>query len=173
MAGAPIFQVRAVGSYEQLPGCPDYVASSLGAERTAYVCKNECYNPSDRRRLISRIEVVRIRPQISADEPIAPLIEDPWRSLRCQPDPAGCAVTFTDPEYETDGRNTVYYVRAIETPAPGINAGGVRCENDAAGDCVAVDLCSGGVEDECLAPQEPKAWSSPIYVDRPAGPTNS
>jgi hypothetical protein len=173
MAGAPIFQVRAVGSYEQLPGCPDYVVSSLGAERTAYVCKNECYNPSDRRRLISRIEIVRIRPQISADEPIAPLIEDPWRSIRCQPDPSGCAISFSDPEYETDGRNTVYYVRAIETPAPGINAGGVRCEYDDSGKCVDVDLCSGGIEDECLAPQEPKAWSSPIYVDRPSGTKSS
>jgi hypothetical protein len=167
MQGAPIFQVRAVGSYEQRPGCPDYVVSGLGAERVQHVCKNECYNPSDRRRLISRIEVVRIRPQTAPDEPVAPLIEDPWRSFRCQPDPAGCVVTFTDPEYERAGRDTLYYVRAVETPKPGINAGGVRCRTDDAGRCVEVALCEDD-DDECLAPHEPRAWSSPIFVDRPA-----
>jgi hypothetical protein len=39
----------------------------------------ECYNPYDERYLIERIEVVRIRPQTSADEKADNLIEDPWR----------------------------------------------------------------------------------------------
>lgn len=166
MQGTPIFQARAVGSYEQLPGCPDYVVSGLGPDRVENVCKSECYHPSDRRRLISRIEVVRIRPQQSPDESVASLIEDPWRSFRCQPDPAGCAITFTDPDYERDGRASVYYVRAIETPTPAINAGGVNCELDADGRCVDVDLCTDD-DGDCLASYEPKAWSSPIYVDPP------
>ena len=166
MAGAPIFQVRAVGSPEQRPGCPDYVVSGLGAGEVERLCKGECFHPTDRRRLLTRIEVVRIRPQTSADEPIAPLIEDPWRSFRCLPDPAGCAVTFSDPDYERAARPTVYYVRAIEEPAPAINAGGVRCRRDAAGACAEVDLCDDPA-DECLSPHEPRAWSSPIFVDPP------
>jgi len=76
-------------------------------------------------------------------------------------------VTFSDPDYERASRDTVYYVRAIEMPTPGINAGGVRCRYDDAGRCVDVDLCQAD-DDECLAPYEPKAWSSPIFVDRPA-----
>jgi len=166
MRGTPIFQARAVGSYEQLPGCPEYAVSGLGPAEIERVCKGECYHPSDRRRLISRIEVVRIRPQVSPDEDVAELIDDPWRSFRCQPDPAGCAITFTDPEYERDGRASVYYVRAVETPAPAINAGGVRCRYDASGQCVEAEPCV-GLEDECLSSYEPKAWSSPIYVDPP------
>ena len=164
MDQTPIFQARAVGSYEQRPGCPDYAVSGLGPEKLEHICKNECYNPSDRRRLISRIEVVRIRPQASQDENIADLIEDPWRSFRCQPDPAGCAVTFTDPDFRQADRTTAYYVRAIETPQLGINADNTRCTFDAEGQCIQVNLCD-DPDDECLAPQDPVAWSSPIYVD--------
>jgi len=167
MSSNPIFRVRAVGSFEQKPGCPDYAVNSLSEERLQHLCKGECYNPSDQRRLITRIELVRIQPQNHPDEPVASLIESPWRSFECEPDPAGCSVTFEDPEFATDGRDTLYYVRAIEAPAPAINAANLRCEYDAEGRCVKVDLCNDvdGLDDDCLAEHEPRAWSSPIFVD--------
>ena len=167
MNGSPIFQARAVGSFEQEPGCPDYAANALGPDRLAHVCKNECFNPGAERRAISRIDVIRIRPQNAPGEPIEPLIEDPWRSFECDEDPSGCSVTFDDPDYARFGRDTVYYVRAFEEPAPGINSGGIECERDAAGQCTKVSLCGVDRTDDCLAEHEPRAWSSPIFVDWP------
>jgi hypothetical protein len=167
MSENPIFQVRAVGSFEQEPGCPDYATTALGPERLESICKGECYNPSVTRRPITRIEVVRIRPQNSPGEPIAPLIEDPWRSFECDGSPEGCSITFDDPEYAGLGRDTVYYVRAMEEPAPGINAGGLRCDRDADGNCTKVNLCGTSPTDECLSDHEPRAWSSPIFLDWP------
>ena len=166
MDRTPIFRVRAVGSFEQAPGCPDYATTALGPERLERICKGECFNPTTRRRPIRHIDVVRIRPQNRPGEPIAPLVEDPWRRFECQDDPTGCAVTFQDPDYVEGGRDTVYYVRAHEAPAPGVNAGGVRCERDADGRCTKTSLCLGDASDDCLAEHEPRAWSSPIYVDQ-------
>jgi hypothetical protein len=167
----PIFQVRAVGSLAQNPGCPEYASNSLSPERLARICKGECYNPSDRRRLITRIEVIRIQPQNHPGEPVASLIQDPWRSFACEPDAAGCSVTFEDPDFTGEARDTLYYVRAIEEPAPGVNADNLRCEYDENGECVKVNLCGGAdaLEDDCLAEHEPRAWSSPIFVDFRAG----
>jgi len=167
MGANPIFRVRAVGSFEQEPGCPDYAIHSLSEDRLQHLCKGECYNPSDRRRPITRIEVIRIQPQNHPDEPVASLIQSPWRSFDCEPDPAGCSVTFEDPEFSADARDALYYVRAIEAPAPAINAANLRCEYDAEGRCVKVDLCddTDGDDGDCLAEHEPRAWSSPIFVD--------
>jgi len=166
MNESPIFQARAVGSFEQAPGCPDYASNALGADRLEHVCRGECYNPSPERRPITRIDVIRIRPQNSPDEPLDALIEDPWKSFECDGDPAGCSVTFTDPEYLRFGRDTAYYVRAHEAPAPGVNAGNIRCEQDAEGNCTGVNLCGTGAPgDLCLSEHEPRAWSSPIFVD--------
>ncbi|MFK7898319.1 MAG: DUF3604 domain-containing protein [Myxococcota bacterium] len=167
----PIFQVRAVGSFEQEPGCPDYAANALGPDRLESICRGECFNPSPTRRSITRIDVVRIRPQNVPGEPIAPLIEDPWRSFDCDGSPEGCSVTFSDPEYAELGRDTVYYVRAHEAPAPGINAGGARCERDPDGNCLEANLCAGGRDENCLSEHEPRAWSSPIFVDWPRDPS--
>ncbi|MEZ4281832.1 MAG: DUF3604 domain-containing protein [Myxococcota bacterium] len=161
----PVFEVRAVGSFEQTPGCPDYATTALGPERLAHVCKGECYNPTPVRRPITRIDVVRIRPQNAPGEPIAPLIEDPWRSFDCDGNAEGCLVRFEDPDYAANGRDAVYYVRAHEPPAPAVNAAGITCERDAEGRCLETRLCSGNPGDDCLAPEEPRAWSSPIFVD--------
>ncbi len=170
MRASPIFQVRAVGSFEQEPGCPEYAELALGPRRLEHLCRGECYHPSDRRRPITRIEVVRIRPQTRPDEDVASLIDDPWLSFDCGSSPGGCVRTFSDPEFARDGRESVYYVRAYEPPTPGINVGNLRCERDAEGNCIATDPCPGpeGAADECLADHEPRAWSSPIFVD-PAG----
>jgi len=158
--------VRAAGSFEQRPGCPDHALDALGPVRIEALCANECDFPSDRRRRIERIEVVRIRPQQRPAEPVGPLIEDPWRAFECPPDPAGCVVEFDDPDFT---RDSVYYVRALEEPGPIINAGGLRCRYDAAGQCVAVDACHQNFEtdrdDDCLSEARARAWSSPIYVD--------
>ncbi|MDP6979284.1 MAG: DUF3604 domain-containing protein [Myxococcota bacterium] len=168
---APIFQVRATGSLEQNPGCADASHEALGEERLEFLCRGECYNPSDARRVITRIEVVRIRPQIERDEPIDPLIEDAWRVFECEPDPAGCSVTFTDPEFADSARDAVYYVRAIESPSQAVNADLLRCTYDDAGHCLEVDICSGDTpaSDDCLAETEQRAWSSPIFVANDRG----
>ena len=176
MREAPVFQVRAVGSFEQKPGCPEYATESLTPDDLQHLCEGECYNPGDQRRPITRIEVVRVRPQSHASEPVAALIEDPWKSFPCPADGLGCAVTFSDPDHARAGRDALYYVRAIEAPALAINAAGVGCERDEQGACIAVNLCGeAGISDQgspggdCLAEHEPRAWSSPIFVDWPNG----
>ena len=165
----PTFEVRAIGSFKQKPGCPAYSKAALTSERLEHLCKGECYNPSDERKLITRLEIVRIQPQISVDEPVADLIEDVWRSFPCAPDPSGCTVTFSDEDFDTSKRDTLYYVRAIEEESLAVNGGGVRCEYDETGRCIKVNICHGGsnrtpYDDDCLAPVEERAWSSPIYV---------
>ena len=171
MSSDPIFQVRAVGSFEQQLGCPDYATRRLSPGRIEHICKGECYNPSDQRREITRIEVVRIRPQIRPTEPLESLIDDPWRSFDCEPRPEGCSVSFEDPEFAASGRNALYYVRAVEAPAPAVNAGNLRCSYDASGRCIGVDPCGDDPEDrDCLGEHEPRAWSSPIFVDYTAEP---
>jgi hypothetical protein len=172
IGAAPRFRVRAVGSPEQKEGCPEYAVRGLGAERLEHLCRGECHNPGDERRLVTRIEVVRIRPQTRPDEPVEDLVEDPWRQFACAPDPAGCAVEFEDPDFVAGGREAVYYVRAIQEPTPAINAGGLRCKYDAEGNCIELNPCYGSyrtdMSDECLSENEERAWSSPIYV-APAG----
>jgi len=164
---APIFQVRAVGSFEQKPGCPEDSISALSSERLEYLCQGECYNPSDTRRKIARIEVVRIRPQLNENESVTPLIEDPWRVLPCPESHDGCQVAFTDPDFSSSGRDAVYYVRAIESGTPAIDADPLGCEYDAEGRCVDIHPCFGRPDDDnCLAETEQRAWSSPIFVDQ-------
>jgi hypothetical protein len=167
MREAPIFQVKTVGSFLQKPGCPEDTHQALSGDRIEHLCKGECYHPSDERRAITRIEIVRIRPQAHAAEPVSTLIEDPWRTYTCDGDPAGCVYTFTDPDFSREGRDTLYYARVFEVPKPGINAGNVRCERDAQGKCIRANLCpsADGSDPDCLASHEPRAWSSPIYVD--------
>jgi hypothetical protein len=161
----PIFQARAAGSFEQLPGCPQVTTSGLPADKLERICHGECYHPSDHRRPITRIEVVRVRPQQHPDEPLVELVDDPWQRFDCQPDPDGCSVLFSDPDFVGAGRSAAYYVRAYEAPAPAINADGVRCERDESGGCVSVRLCGDDDADDCLGEHEPRAWSSPIWVD--------
>ena len=164
----PQFEVRAVGAPVQRPGCPASAVRALGPERLARLCRNECNHPSDRRHRIDRIEVVRVRPQIRPDEPIEDLIDDPWQILPCPPGEDGCRVRFSDPDYPGSGRDATYYVRAIQDATPTVNADQLRCTEGDGGRCVQVRPCFGDLRtdygDDCLAPAEERAWSSPIFL---------
>jgi hypothetical protein len=162
---APSFRVRAIGSPKQKPGCPPHAASALAADRLERLCRGECFYPSDERHRITRIEVVRIRPQQVAGEPIEGLIEDPWRTFPCEPSEAGCVVEFADPEFAVRARDAVYYVRAIEEPTLAVNGKGLGCKRDAQGGCVAIDATPSGPSDDRSGEVEERAWSSPIFVD--------
>ena len=164
----PRFRAGAAGAFKQLPGCPDHAIKAMGAERLELLCNGQCYNPGDERYMIDRIEVVRIRPQISPDEKVEDLVEDPWRSFDCPADQAGCEIEFDDPDFIQGGRESIYYVRAIQQQTQMINADNVRCEYDENGQCITVNPCYGDYRtasnNDCLAPVSQRAWSSPIYV---------
>lgn len=165
----PEFEVRAVGSFIQKPGCPEESDTGLSRERLERLCRGECYHPGDQRHAIRAIEVVRIRPQLEAGEAIAPLIEDPWRRFECPESGAGCTVRFSDPDFAAAGRSAVYYVRALQESTPAINGANLRSEFDEQGRALRTRPCFGNYrsssEDDCLAPVQERAWSSPIYVD--------
>lgn len=167
-SGNPRFRVSAMGAFKQLPGCPDFAHKGLGSSRIETICGGECYNPSDERYQIDRIEVVRIRPQQQATEDVASLIEDPWRTFSCESGPSGCEVEFEDEDFLGGGRDAIYYVRAIQESTGMINAANVRCEYDENGVCIQVEPCYGDfrtpVGDDCLAPAQQRAWSSPIFL---------
>jgi len=167
LEGDPIFQVRAQGSFRQKPGCPPDALEALG-ERTGRLCQGECYHPGDERRPITRIEVVRIRP--GGDAAPGRRIEDPWRVLPCPGDGFGCQVAFSDESFAEDGRNALYYVRAVEAASPAVGADPLGCRYDENGRCVETDPCfDRPADDDCLARTEERAWSSPIYVHHAGG----
>lgn len=169
LAQNPRFRVSAKGSFKQLPGCPDYVVTALSKRRLKRMADGECYNPSDQRYRIDRIEVVRIRPQMSAEESVPPLIEDQWQVFECEPDQSGCTVEFTDESFTDSQRSALYYVRAIEEPVGTVNGGNLRASFDQQGQAVSTEPCYGdyrtSANDDCLSPLGQRAWSSPIYVD--------
>ena len=166
---APVFEVRAVGAFEQKPGCPEDTLRALASERLERLCGGECYHPSDQRKRIDRIEVIRIRPQSFAGENLASLIDDPWRVIPCPSGNVGCQVTFSDPDFLKTGRDSLYYVRAIQEASPTMNANNLRCTRDEQGNCLDIKPCRASAptsnEDDCLADAEERAWSSPIFVD--------
>jgi len=171
MTTTPLFEVRAVGALEQKPGCPEHTLGALAPEKVERLCRGECYHPSDTRRKIDRIEVIRIRPRVNPDEPMERIIEDPWRTFECGADQSGCTAAFADPDYPVGARDVVYYARAIQEPTLAVNAANLRCEYDDEGNCVSMRPCWGDFRtpesDECLDETQERAWSSPIYVDWP------
>lgn len=165
----PRFRVKAVGAFEQKDGCPDYSSTNISQEELERICKNECYNPSDVRKNISRIEVVKITPQISNNENVDNLIKDTWKTFECKPSQQGCEIEFEDNEFAENSRDTIYYVRAIQEPSPVVNGGNLRCTYNEKGECIKVNICYGDSrtdkEDDCLTLLEERAWSSPIYIN--------
>jgi len=165
----PTFRVKAVGAFKQKPGCPEHAAAALPEDRLEMLCRGECYNPTDTRHIIDRIEIIRIRPQVDGTEDVGDLVDDAFLTHQCLPDEAGCSFIFTDPEYEALGRDTLYYARAVQQESPAINGANLRCEYDADGNCIEVNPCYADFrtdpEDACLADVGHRAWSSPIYVN--------
>ncbi len=169
----PRFEVRAMGAWVQKPGCPDTVWNALSNQRLERLCRGHCYHPSDQRQRIAAIEVIRIRPQAWPGEPVDMLIDDPWKRFDCPGESAGCVVRFQDEEFVENGRDTLYYVRALQQTTPAISGATLRTELDAEGRAVAVNPCSGSyrtpADDDCLAPVQERAWSSPIFVNFRSG----
>ena len=166
LAQNPVFEVRAVGSRRQRPGCPEWSLSGLSPERLERLCASECYHPGERRRHIERIDVVRILPQIEPAEAVDALIEDPWRSFPCAPDPAGCRVRFEDRDFVDAGRDALYYVRALEEPSEAIAGDPLARVRDDAGSVVGIVPCAERDDPRCLGSVRERAWSSPIFVNR-------
>ena len=117
MSQNPKFIVRAAGSFKQKEGCPIESIDSLSSERLEYLCAGECYNPSNVRHVIERIEIIKITPQSYAGEAISPLIDDSWQTFSCK-GKSECIIEFEDEDYS---RDSVYYVRAIQEATPAIN----------------------------------------------------
>ena len=160
---SPEFRVKAIGSFKQKEGCPDYVHSSLSQEEISRLCLGECYNPSDERNKIERIEVVKIIP---SQEEVR--IFDPWKVIPCIDEGEGCLVNFKDNEMVED---TAYYVRAIQEESLAVGGDPLRCEKNEEGECIRINICyaSGNKfdpKDDCLAPINERAWSSPIFLSR-------
>ena len=167
----PVFQVKAVGSFIQKPGCPDYVHTSLDQNEIARLCLNECYNPSSDRNLIDRIEIIKIIPTPNPDR-FPDQIQDPWKIFNCADSKEGCEIEFTDNTYNSNQGDVVYYARAIQKPTLAVGGDPLRCTLDEEGNCIQIKPCyaSGkdfNPEDDCLAPVGERAWSSPLFLSKP------
>jgi len=166
----PTFEVKAMGSFEQKKGCPEDAYNALGQERVNELCFDECYNPSDKRKFVQRIEVIKVLPQEFNDQKVDDRIMDPWKVHYCNPDENGCSFTFQDQDFANDQKDASYYVRAIEVPTPQINVKGGVCTFDDDGNCIDYKLCTQDWRhprnvETCSEIDEHRAWSSPIYVD--------
>jgi hypothetical protein len=161
MSQNPKFIVRAAGSFKQKEGCPTESIDSLSPERLEYLCAGECYNPSNERYIIERIEIIKITPQSYAGEAISPLIQDAWKTISCKGQ-SECIVEFEDLNYS---RDSVYYVRAIQEHTPAINGDNTNANGKK------FQLCKGSfrtdLADNCLGKTNERAWSSPIYLNKP------
>jgi hypothetical protein len=167
----PVFQVKAVGSFKQKPGCPDYVHTSLGQNEIARLCLNECYNPSSDRNLIDRIEIIKIIPSPNPDK-FPDQIQDPWKIFNCMDSIEGCEIKFTDDTYNDSQGDVVYYARAIQNPTLAVGGDPLRCTLDGEGNCIKIKPCYASgedfdPEDDCLAPVGERAWSSPLFLSKP------
>ena len=165
MIESPIFRVKAAGSFIQKPGCPEDTLSNLSSERVNYLCSGECYHPSDERHVIKQIEVIKITPQEYKGEPVNELIHDSWKVFDCSEGQA-CEITFTDEEFS---RDSIYYVRAIQKATLAINGKQIYVSHEL--NDVNVNICKGSyktnMQDDCLHSIEERAWSSPIFVNKP------
>ena len=165
MIESPVFRVKAAGSFIQKPGCPSDTFSNLSAERIDYLCSGECYHPSDERHVIQKIEVIKITPQEYPGEQVADLIYDAWKTFDCSNNEF-CEITFTDEEFT---RDSVYYIRALQEPTLAINGKQIEIFSDQNKN--SARICKGSfksdLEDDCLFPTQERAWSSPIFVNKP------
>jgi hypothetical protein len=161
MSQNPKFVVRAAGSFKQKEGCPAESIDSLSSERLEYLCAGECYNPSNERYNIERIEIIKITPQSYAGEAVSPLIQDAWKTISCKGQ-SECLVEFEDLNYS---RDSIYYVRALQEQTFAINGENTPLSGQE------FKLCKGSFKtdlaDNCLGKTNERAWSSPIYLNKP------
>tara|TARA_B100001109_G_scaffold155244_1_gene126285 strand:- start:860 stop:1621 length:762 start_codon:yes stop_codon:yes gene_type:complete len=165
----PVFEVKAVGSYKQMPGCPDYVTNTMSKDEISRLCLNECYNPSNERNKIDRIEIVKITPTEKLYA-LEDAIQDPWQVFECEDDGEGCSISFEDADYTEEKVSSIYYVRAIQEETLAVGGDPLRCEFNSQGECIKINPCyaSGpdfNPNDDCLAPIGERAWSSPIFLN--------
>ena len=160
MSQNPRFIVRVAGSFKQNNGCSIESVDALSPERLEYLCAGECYNPTNDRHIVERIEVIKITPQSYAGESIQPLIQDPWMTIPCN-GTGECIAEFEDQSFS---RDSVYYVRAIQEATEAINGSSLSEREE-------FKLCKGSfrtdLNDDCLSYTNERAWSSPIYIDKP------
>jgi len=163
MIEAPTFHIKAAGSYKQKPGCPSDSLSNLSSDRLEYLCAGECYNPSDERYSITRIELIKITPQEYQGEDVSNLINDVWQTFECPDKNEFCEITFTDSNFV---RDSVYYVRAIQEQTLAVNGEQIQVDS-----VEGVKICKGSyttdLSNDCLFPSNERAWSSPIFVNKP------
>ena len=165
----PVFEVKAVGSYKQMPGCPDYVTNTMSKDEISRLCLDECYNPSNERNKIDRIEIVKITPTEKLYA-LEDAIQDPWQVFECEDDGEGCSISFEDADYTDEKVSSIYYVRAIQEETLAVGGDPLRCEFNSQGECIKINPCyaSGpdfNPNDDCLAPIGERAWSSPIFLN--------
>ena len=160
MSQNPRFVVKAAGSFKQNNGCSKESVDALSSDRLEYLCAGECYNPRNERHILDQIEVIKITPQSYAGESIKSLIQDPWKIIPCNGG-GECIVEFEDQNFS---RDSVYYVRAIQEATPAINGSSISEREE-------FKLCKGSfrtdLNDDCLSLANERAWSSPIYVNKP------
>ena len=76
---------------------------------------------------------------------------------------------FSDPEFGLQKRDFIYYARAIQEPGSFINADNLRARYDENGKAIGVTPCYSDnrtdKNDNCLAMEEGRAWSSPIFIN--------
>ncbi len=66
---------------------------------------------------------------------------------------------------------TAYYVRVLQEESLAVGGDPLRCERDEEGNCTKINICYASGEgfdpnDDCLAPINERAWSSPIFLSR-------
>ncbi|MGA1763050.1 MAG: hypothetical protein ACO397_07630, partial [Gammaproteobacteria bacterium] len=90
---------------------------------------------------------------------------DTWKTFNCNS--TECEISFIDEEYGLGKRDAIYYVRAVEEPSLAYSADPLQCEYDENGTCIKSNICREGLgkEGDCLAMNEERAWSSPIFVN--------
>ena len=77
---------------------------------------------------------------------------------------------FEDSQYGASARSALYYARVIQEPGALIAGDPFGCEYNAQGQCIKRNYCIGlnaQPDDNCLSVAEPRAWTSPIFLEYP------
>ena len=93
------------------------------------------------------------------------MIHDVWQSFECSNKDL-CDITFADNDFS---RDSIYYVRALQEPTWAIN--GIQIQTNSSNKDSEVNICRGSYKtdpgDDCLYQINERAWSSPIFLNKP------